>query len=101
MYIKLFEEFNHKPELYDIKDGEYSGTIKGYKVKLDKNNFTFKTTTGIKNAFPINCNVIVSGNHAIVYFKDGILFSDEDIMKKWKDKYNTLSKDPNFQRLNK
>jgi len=94
-YDKLFEsESNYT--LDNWPDGEYSGTIKGYQVYSDEIDSGFKTTTGLRNVFPIPCRIYIEDGGAIVFYKDGVLFSDEVVRDKWKMEFGGLENDSRF-----
>lgn len=102
MQIKTFKTFESGDikDLSEWPDGEYKGFIKGHDVYSDVIDSSFKCTTGYKNAFPIECIIIVKSGHALVYSKGGILFSDIEIESEWRSKYgkdlSSMQKDPNW-----
>lgn len=95
IYIELPEILNEN-NISNINDGIYDGTIKGYDVSIDSIDSEFKTTTGLKNMYPIKCKVIVKDKSAIVYYKDGVLFTDDKTKEEYKSKYNNINNDELF-----
>ena len=77
-------------------DGEYSGTIRGYEVYSDDIDSGFKTTTGLRNVSPIPCKIYIENGAAIVFYKNGVLFSDDMTRDKWKAEFGSLENDPRF-----
>ena len=65
-------------------DGEYSGVINGYEVYSDDVDSGFKTTTGLRNMVPIPCRIYVEGGSAVVFYRNGVLFSDDEVRGRWK-----------------
>lgn len=95
-YDKLFEsESNYT--LDNWPEGEYSGTIRGYQVYSDEIDSGFKTITGLRNVFPIPCKIYIENGGAIVFYKDGVLFSDEVVRDKWKAEFGSLENDTRFK----
>jgi hypothetical protein len=86
------------PKVVNLPDGEYTGFINGYTTTIDSPKYTFKTTNGLRNVAPIKCKIIIKNGHAVVYHKDGILFSDDDARNIWKDKYGNINNDPEFKK---
>jgi hypothetical protein len=95
-YDKLFEsESNYT--LDGWPEGEYSGTIRGYQVYSDDIDSGFKTTTGLRNVFPISCKIYIKDGGAIVFYKNGVLFSDDMTRDKWKAEFGSLENDTRFK----
>ena len=82
-------------------DGEYSGTIRGYEVYSDDIDSGFKTTTGLRNVSPIPCRIYIENGVAIVFYKNGVLFSDDMTRDKWKAEFGSLENDPRFIKIKK
>ena len=105
-YIKCYKIFESS-ELNELSksnytldnwpDGEYSGTIRGYQVYSDDIDSGFKTTTGLRNVSPIPCRIYIENGVAIVFYKGGVLFSDDMTRDKWKAEFGSLENDPRFK----
>jgi hypothetical protein len=103
-YYKPNKKVNESSELsksnYTLDgwpEGEYSGTISGYSVYSDEIDSGFKTTTGLRNVFPIPCKIYIENGGAIVFYKGGVLFSDEVVRDKWKAEFGSLENDSRFE----
>ena len=95
-YLRKWNESKSNYTLDNWPDGEYSGTISGYEVYSDEIDSGFKTTTGLRNAFPIPCKIYIENGGGIVFYKGGVLFSDEVVSDKWKSEFGGLENDPRF-----
>ena len=78
-------------------NGTYKGTIKGYEVYSDEVDSGFRATTGYRNAFPIPCTIYVKDGTAIAFSKGGVLFSDGETQKRWKEEFGSLENDPRMK----
>lgn len=96
-HLKKFNESKSNYTLENWPNGEYSGIIKGYEVYSDDVDSGFKTTEGLRNAFPIKCKIYIEDGSATVFFKGGVLFSDDDTRDKWVGKFGKLENDPRFE----
>lgn len=92
---KLFESLSNYT-LQEMPKGFHKGSIKGYEVYMDDIDSGFKTTTGLRNAFPIPCHVYIEDDGGIAFFKGGALFSSDKIRDKWKEEYGKLEHDVRF-----
>lgn len=101
---KIFESSELSKSNYTLDnwpDGEYSGTIRGYEVYSDDIDSGFKTTTGLRNVSPIPCKIYIENGVAIVFYKNGVLFSDDMTRDKWKAEFGSLENDPRFIKIKK
>jgi hypothetical protein len=96
LYI-IFESSKSNYTLDGWPEGEYSGTIRGYQVYSDDIDSGFKTTTGLRNVFPISCKIYIKDGGAIVFYKNGVLFSDDMTRDKWKAEFGSLENDTRFK----
>ena len=94
-YLKLFESFSNYT-LDQMPDGFHKGSIQGYQVYMDDIDSGFKTTTGLRNAFPIPCHVYIKGGKGMAFYKGGILFSDDVLRNEWKKEFGGLENDERF-----
>jgi hypothetical protein len=96
-HLKTYNESKSNSTLDNWPSGEYSGTIRGYQVYSDEIDSGFKTTTGLRNAFPISCKIYIENGSATVFHKDGVLFSDDKTRDKWKSEFGRLQNDPRYR----
>jgi hypothetical protein len=92
-YIKSKSNYT----LENWPDGTYDGYIKGYDVYSDEVDSGFKTLTGLRNMKPIKCKIYIKEGGATVFYKDGVLFSDEETKDSWINEFGKLKNDPRFK----
>lgn len=85
-------------------DGEYKGTIKGYDIYSNEVDSGFKTTTGLRNVGIISCLIKVKNGYALVYYKGGILFSNEKAKNEYLtsmeiNNWDNFTQDPTYKKL--
>lgn len=98
-FWRKFNQINESHSNYTLDKmpkGFHKGSIKGYEVYMDDIDSGFKTTTGLKNSFPIPCHVYILDNGGIAFYKGGALFSDDVIKDEWEAEYGKLENDPRF-----
>lgn len=96
-HLKRFNESKSNYSLENWPNGEYSGIIKGYEVYSDEIDSGFKTTTGLRNMVPIPCRIWIKDGGATVFFKGGVLFSDDDTRDKWVSEFGKLENDLRYK----
>lgn len=99
-HIKLFESLSNYT-LDKPTEEFHKGSIKGYHVYMDDIDSGFKTTTGLRNAFPIPCHVYLKDGKGMAFYKGGILFSDDTLRTEWLEEFGSLESDERFIKAKK
>lgn len=97
LYVDKIGESLSNYTLDNWPNGTYKGSIKGYEVYSDEVDSGFRATTGYRNAFPIPCTIYVKDGTAMAFSKGGVLFSDDETQRKWKEEFGSLENDPRMK----